>query len=99
MALAAAAARNAGGRIVFPSFVTDAELKLLDDTFQVEGSDVFVVSFPKSGTTWVNQIVHLLRTGGEQGSRVLSRAVPFLEGEHMAACSVVLVDRSTQALA
>eukprot|EP00958_Prasinococcus_capsulatus_P021902 scaffold3036_cov414-Prasinococcus_capsulatus_cf.AAC.11 len=69
-----------GGRVVFPSFVNEEDLRLLWDTFRVESTDVFVVSFPKSGTTWVNQIVHLLRTRGEQGPRVLSRAVPFLEG-------------------
>ena len=39
-----------------------------------------MVAYPKSGTTWMEQIVHLLRSNGEQGDKVLSEAVPWLEG-------------------
>src|SRR5205823_54666 len=41
--------------------------------------DVFVVTYPKAGTTWMLQVVHLLRNGGDQGILLLNRAVAWIE--------------------
>jgi len=47
--------------------------------FQTRGEDVFVVSYPKSGTTWVGEILWQLYNNGEVSSVDLSERVPFLE--------------------
>lgn len=47
--------------------------------FAVEPSDVLIASFPKCGTTWVQQIVHGLRTGGSMDFEEISLVVPWLE--------------------
>ncbi|WP_372367678.1 sulfotransferase domain-containing protein [Candidatus Uabimicrobium sp. HlEnr_7] len=60
--------------------MTQKELDEIAKKFKVYDSDVFVVAYPKSGTTWMEQIVHLLRNNGEQGDQVLSEAVPWVEG-------------------
>ncbi|WP_342376002.1 sulfotransferase domain-containing protein [Myxococcus stipitatus] len=46
---------------------------------RVEPSDVFVASFPKCGTTWMQQIVHGLRTGGSMDFEEISLVIPWLE--------------------
>lgn len=71
--------KNPEGLIVFPAFITQKEMDALKD-FRVGDRDTFVVAYPKSGTTWMEQIVHLLANNGEQGDKVLSEAVPWLEG-------------------
>ena len=50
------------------------------EEFVVRDDDVFVVKYPKARTTWMEQIVHLLSNGGEQGEKVLSEAVLWVEG-------------------
>ena len=47
--------------------------------FPVQPGDVFIVSFPKSGTTWTQQIVKLLRNGGQPDEVLLDRSIPWLE--------------------
>ncbi|CAM9660288.1 unnamed protein product [Ectocarpus sp. 12 AP-2014] len=57
-------------------------------TFETRDDDVFVCTFSKSGTTWVQQIITLLLNGGVQGEKSYSEAVPWMEwltfkfGEH-----------------
>jgi len=68
-----------GGRIPFPPFLTQREIDLVRDKFVVRPDDVFVVTYPRSGTTWTEQIVHLLDRAGEQGDELLGDAVPWLE--------------------
>ena len=41
--------------------------------------DVFIVTYPKSGTTWAQQIVRLLRNGGREDDQRLDLAVPWIE--------------------
>ena len=41
--------------------------------------DVWIVSYPKSGTMWTAQIVRLIRNNGVAKATVLSSAVPFPE--------------------
>jgi hypothetical protein len=48
-------------------------------TFQPRSSDIVVVGHPKSGTTWLQQIVHQLRTGGDEDFKDISLVVPLLE--------------------
>jgi hypothetical protein len=47
--------------------------------YPVRPDDVFIVSFPKSGTTWMQQIVKLLRSDGQPDDVTVDRAIPWLE--------------------
>ena len=47
--------------------------------FPLKADDVFIVTYPRSGTTWTQQIVKLLRSGGRKDSVLLDRAIPWLE--------------------
>jgi hypothetical protein len=51
----------------------------LTNDFVVHGDDIFVVTYPRSGTTWTEQIVHLILNKGEQGEQLLTDAAPWLE--------------------
>lgn len=42
-------------------------------------SDVFINTYPKAGTTWVQQIVHQLRSGGDMEFGEICEVVPWLE--------------------
>lgn len=68
-----------GGQIKFPIFVTQADMDLIEKEFVVKDGDVFIVTYPRSGTTWTEQMVHLLVNKGEQGEQRLTDAVPWLE--------------------
>lgn len=47
--------------------------------FQVRPSDVFITPYAKSGTTWLQQIFHTLRTRGDMDFVDISAVVPWLE--------------------
>ncbi len=46
---------------------------------RVKPTDVFIATFAKSGTTWMQQIVHGLKTRGSMDFREISEVVPFIE--------------------
>lgn len=50
--------------------------------FQPRPDDVIVTPFAKSGTTWLQQIVHILRTGGDENFEDISAVVPWIETAH-----------------
>ncbi len=45
----------------------------------VRPDDVFISTYAKSGTTWMQQIVHGLRTGGSMDFKEISEVIPFIE--------------------
>lgn len=51
-------------------------------TFQPGNTDVIISPFPKSCTTWLQQMVHALRTRGRMDFREVSEVVPWLEMAH-----------------
>lgn len=51
-------------------------------TFQPQPSDVIITPYGKSGTTWLQQIAHGLRTGGDLDFDDISRVVPWIEPAH-----------------
>ncbi|MCB1045552.1 MAG: sulfotransferase domain-containing protein, partial [Acidobacteria bacterium] len=51
-------------------------------TYQVQPSDLFISPYGKCGTTWLQQIVHSLRTRGDMEFDDISRVVPWLEMAH-----------------
>ncbi|MGI9336623.1 MAG: sulfotransferase domain-containing protein [Gammaproteobacteria bacterium] len=48
--------------------------------FRPRPHDVFIATYAKSGTTWMQQIVHCLRTGGDMGFAEVTEVVPWIEG-------------------
>ena len=68
-----------GGQIIFPIFISQADMDLIEKEFVVKDGDVFVTTYPRSGTTWTEQMVHLLAHNGEQGEQKITDAVPWLE--------------------
>ena len=49
-------------------------------TIKLYPDDVWIASYMKSGTTWLQQIVRLIRNNGEKSDMKLDFAVPWLEG-------------------
>ena len=50
--------------------------------YQPQPSDLFITPFAKCGTTWLQQIVHGLRTRGDMDFDDISRVIPWLEMAH-----------------
>lgn len=61
-----------------PTFRVD-ELETLVTTFDARAGDIFICTYPKCGTTWMQQICHLLVNGGEQGDSTMYATAPWLE--------------------
>ncbi|CAH3031898.1 unnamed protein product [Pocillopora meandrina] len=56
--------------------------KLLSDVisnFQTRAEDVFVVTYPKSGTIWMQETIWQIYNNGENTSKNIFERVPFLE--------------------
>ncbi len=50
--------------------------------FRPRADDVIITPFAKSGTTWLQQMVHTLRTGGDEDFDDISAVVPWIETAH-----------------
>ncbi|XP_028406621.1 amine sulfotransferase-like isoform X3 [Dendronephthya gigantea] len=50
--------------------------------FKPRSNDVLVVTPPKCGTTWMQQILHQLRSGGDMLFEEISDVVPYLEAAY-----------------
>ncbi|XP_028406617.1 amine sulfotransferase-like isoform X2 [Dendronephthya gigantea] len=50
--------------------------------FKPRSDDVFVVTSPKCGTTWMQQILHQLRSGGDMSFEEIYDVVPYLEAAY-----------------
>ena len=61
-----------------PNLIT-AEGRAAGLAFVPRPTDVIIASYAKSGTTWLQQIVHSLRTGGDVDFDDISRVVPWIE--------------------
>lgn len=47
--------------------------------FRARTSDILITTAPKAGTTWMQQILHQLRTGGDERFNSIDDVVPWLE--------------------
>lgn len=59
---------------------SSATLKRIRE-MDVTGRDVFVASYPKSGTTWMQNVVYQLASGGRENEAHISKFAPFLEAD------------------
>ena len=64
--------------LLVPDFVKQEEVDKLKD-LELYPDDVWVVTYPKCGTTWTQQIVRLIRNNGVQDDVRITTAVPWLE--------------------
>lgn len=64
--------------VLVPPFVTQEQLDRLK-TFPLRTDDIWIVTYPKAGTTWTQQIVKLARNGGQDDGKKVSTSVPWLE--------------------
>ena len=52
------------------------------EEFKPRSTDIFVTGFLKSGTTWMQQIVHQLRTGGDMDFADIMEVIPIPDLAH-----------------
>ncbi len=64
--------------VSFPE-LPQAMFDCLHHGFAPRADDLFVVTYPRSGTTWTRQILHLLLNNGEQGESDFHQTVPYLD--------------------
>ncbi|XP_028405216.1 estrogen sulfotransferase-like [Dendronephthya gigantea] len=50
--------------------------------FKPRPSDIIIVTPLKCGTTWVQQIAHQLKTGGDMDFKEITEVVPYIESAH-----------------
>lgn len=62
--------------------------------FPVRPTDVFITPYAKSGTTWLQQIFHTLRTNGDMDFEDISAVVPWLEVSPMVGIDVLAAQRA-----
>ncbi|XP_071484082.1 sulfotransferase 1A1-like [Diadema antillarum] len=66
---------------VMPNFMP-IDCRQALEKFEVRHDDIFVITYPKSGTTWMQQIMLLVKFDGDidnQGGRNVMELVPFLD--------------------
>ena len=64
--------------LVVPNFILQENLDKLKQ-LNLRDDDVWVVSYPKAGTTWTQYIVHLIHNGGKDDGKKISDTVPWIE--------------------
>jgi hypothetical protein len=64
--------------VLVPRFVRQENVDKLKD-LELYPDDVWVVSYPKCGNTWTQQIVRLIRNNGVQDDVFITTAVPWVE--------------------
>ena len=64
--------------IKVPNFVLPEVVERIK-TAELYSDDVWICTYPKSGTTWTQQIVKLIRSKGENDGKTIDRSVPWLE--------------------
>jgi len=68
-------------RAIGPRFLTEAGLAR-GLALPTRPDDVIISTFPKCGTTWLQQIVHGLRSGGSMDFDEITAVVPWMELAH-----------------
>ncbi|MCB0086239.1 MAG: sulfotransferase domain-containing protein, partial [Caldilineaceae bacterium] len=68
-----------GGDFFLPYWFAENILEVIANDFHVRDDDLFIVSYPKSGTTWTQQIVWLLTHNGRDQDKTIEEIMPRIE--------------------
>ena len=63
-------------------FSTDQSRQIGLD-YHPSSTDVFIATYPKCGTTWMQQLIHCLKTRGDMHFGEITDVVPWLEMSHL----------------
>ena len=63
-----------------PYFITQTNVDSLQ-SFPLRPDDVWIVTYPKSGTTWMQQIVKLIRDDKNDLGKIINYSIPWIEEE------------------
>ncbi|WP_372365306.1 sulfotransferase domain-containing protein [Candidatus Uabimicrobium sp. HlEnr_7] len=66
---------------IMPPYFTQEVLENLYKKFTIRNEDTFIVSYPKSGTHWVKQILYILVHGKSSQKEIIENSIPFLDVE------------------
>ena len=69
--------------IFLPTYITEELVQELTE-MPTYRDDLFIVTYPKSGTTWMQQIVKLIRNNGVDDSRPVTEVIPWVESHFQA---------------
>ena len=70
---------NTVNGVLVPYMIKQHDMDKYAASISLEPSDVWIVTYPKAGTTWSQQIVKLIRNGGESDDKTIDVSVPWLE--------------------
>ena len=65
--------------VLLPTLIRPGDVVALRQELKLRESDVFVATFPKCGTTWAQQIVKLIWSGGREDGRDIDEALPWID--------------------
>lgn len=65
--------------IILPTDITPHDILDLRNNLKLRSDDVFVVTFPKCGTSWMQQIVKLIWNSGKEDGRDIDEALPWID--------------------
>jgi len=81
------------GQLMGKMFV-DAEIGASIAAWRPRPTDVVIAPYGKCGTTWLQQIFHTLRTGGDMDFDDISRVVPWIETSVVAGIDIEAPQRA-----
>ena len=65
--------------ILLPVGIKASNVRELRQSMRTRPDDVFIVTYPKSGTTWVQQIVKLIRNNGIENGGDIDAVLPWID--------------------
>ncbi|XP_003383429.1 PREDICTED: amine sulfotransferase-like [Amphimedon queenslandica] len=65
--------------VLLPTLIKPGDVVALRQELKLRETDVFVATFPKCGTTWTQQIVKLIWSGGREDGRDVDEALPWID--------------------
>ena len=66
--------------VTIPPFITPDRLQQIEEKFVPRKGDIFIATYPKSGTTWVSYIVNQILDEPQGHTEKIVDAVPWLQG-------------------